>query len=178
MHEFSRRKFIQMGLCVAVTAAVPGLAFADKTDRKLAFYNIHTGESLKVTYRENGQYVSSALQELRHFLRDYRTGDIHTMDTALFEQLYRLQQLMETQGEFHVISGYRSPKTNHMLHEHSNGVANHSLHMEGKAIDICLPGKDLSYLHQAALSMRAGGVGYYPSTGFVHIDTGRVRHWG
>lgn len=178
MQEFSRRQFIKMGLCVAATAALPGIALADTADRKLAFYNVHTGESLNVTYRENGQYISSALHELKHFLRDFRTGDAHAMDAELFDQLYRLQRLVEAPGAFHVISGYRSPRTNHMLHEHSNGVANHSLHMEGRAMDICLPGKELAHLHRAALSMNAGGVGYYPSSGFVHIDTGRVRHWG
>ena len=184
MHRFSRRTFIKIGLCAAASLSAPRLAFANTSIKELAsakelsFYNLHTDERLRLAFYENGRYVPSAMAELNHFLRDYRSGDVYPIDPALFEQLHTLQGLVETPGEFHVISGYRSPKTNKMLHAHSDGVANHSMHLEGRAIDIRLPGKDLGLLHKAALSMNAGGVGFYPGSDFIHLDTGRVRHWG
>jgi uncharacterized protein YcbK (DUF882 family) len=118
------------------------------------------------------------MDALNHFLRDHRTGDAHPIDPTLFDQLYALQHQMEATAPFHVISGYRAPQTNQMLHAHSDGVARRSLHMDGRAIDIRLPGRDLANLHKAALAMQAGGVGYYPSSDFIHLDTGRVRQWG
>jgi uncharacterized protein YcbK (DUF882 family) len=178
MPDFSRRDFIKLALCAGAFAAAPRLAWADQAPRALSFYNLHTGESLKLAYCENGRYVPSAMEALNHLLRDYRTGDIHPIDPSLFDQLYALQRRMETPGTYHVISGYRSPKTNQMLHAHSDGVANHSMHLEGRAMDIRLPGTDLALLHKAALSMNAGGVGYYPDSDFIHLDTGRVRRWG
>ena len=178
MQDVSRRQFLKLGLYVAASLALPLPAMAGTTARKLSFYNIHTDETLRLAYYENGQYVPSAIQALNHFLRDYRTGDVHPIDTALFDQLYTLQRRIETPGAYHVISGYRSPKTNQMLHANSEGVAKHSMHMEGRAIDIFLPGKDLVHLHKAALTMHAGGVGYYPNSNFIHLDTGRVRQWG
>lgn len=178
MQDISRRQFIKIGLSAAACMAVPVLGRAAVTTRELSFYNIHNGESISLAYYENGGYVSSSLIALNHFLRDYRTGDIHEIDPRLFDQLHRLQSLVEKPGAYYVISGYRSPKTNQLLHAHSEGVASHSLHMKGCAIDIRLPGKDLAQLHSAALHMQAGGVGYYPASDFIHIDTGRVRHWG
>lgn len=178
MQKISRRQFVKVGLCAVACATVPVLAHASSPVKTLSFYNIHTDESISLDYYENGKYMASSLQAFNHFLRDYRTGDIHEIDPRLFDQLHALQKLVEKPGAYHVISGYRSPKTNQMLHANSEGVASHSLHLEGRAIDIRLPGKDLSLLHKAALSMHAGGVGYYPASEFVHIDTGRVRHWG
>jgi len=178
MPHFSRRQFLKIGICAAVSLGIPQLASASIPVKSLSFYHLHTGEKLKVAYAEYGQYIPSAMQELNHFLRDWRTGDTHHIDPKLLDQLYTLQQRMETHTPFDVICGYRSPKTNQMLHEQTEGVATHSLHLEGRAIDVRLPGKDLSRLHRAALSMQAGGVGYYPSSDFIHIDTGRLRHWG
>jgi uncharacterized protein YcbK (DUF882 family) len=179
MKDFSRREFVKLGLCAGTALVLPSrLALASVPAKELAFYNLHTEEKLRIAFYENGRYVPSALAELNHLLRDYRTGDVHPIDPALFDQLHRLQGLVETPGAFHVISGFRSPQTNQALHDHSNGVAKNSLHLQGQAIDIRLPGKDLAYLHNAALSMQTGGVGYYPSSNFVHLDTGRVRHWG
>lgn len=178
MQDFSRRQILQIGLCIAASAMVPRLAWANAPAKKLSFYNLHTSEALNLTYSENGQYIPSPLQALNHFLRDYRTGDIHPIDPLLFDQLHHLQRTVETPGAFHVISGYRSPQTNQKLHARSEGVAKHSLHLEGRAIDICLPGKELNLLHNAALQMHAGGVGYYPKSNFIHLDTGRIRQWG
>lgn len=158
--------------------AVPRFAWAAAPARKLSLYHLHTGETLRLTYAEHGKIIPAAMHELNHFLRDWRTGNAHPIDPALLDQLYALQQKVETPGAYHVICGYRSPKTNDMLHAKSDGVASHSLHLEGRAIDISLPGKDLAHLRKAALSLRAGGVGYYPGSGFIHLDTGRVRSWG
>ena len=169
------------GLAAGAAALVPVFAHATAAlsplGRELAFYNIHTSETTRVLYFDNGKYVPDALESLNHFLRDWRTGDIHTIDPALFDQLHDLQALTEGQGAFTVICGYRSPKTNEALHERSSGVATHSQHLLGKAMDLNLPGKDLSHLHAAALSLKAGGVGYYPNSDFIHMDTGPVRQW-
>jgi uncharacterized protein YcbK (DUF882 family) len=117
------------------------------------------------------------VEEINFILRDHRTGDIHSMDEQLVDLLYVLQSQTGSQGAFHIISGYRSPATNSMLNKRSSGVAKRSYHMQGKAIDVCLPGCDLKNLHAAALSLKAGGVGYYPGSGFIHVDVGPVRRW-
>lgn len=180
MEKISRRQILKFGLCAAVAIAVPAPVFAraDFPVKKLAFYNIHTGEKLRVVFRENGEYIPEALTEINHLLRDFRTSDIHKIDPKLLDQLHTLQQLVESEDPFHVISGYRSPETNNSLAAKSKGVAKHSFHMQGRAIDICLPGKDLSTLRKAAMSIKNGGVGFYPARGFIHVDTGPVRHWG
>ncbi|MCO6412518.1 MAG: DUF882 domain-containing protein [Thiogranum sp.] len=146
-------------------------------ERILTLKNLHTGESLHATYWAEGQYLKDELRAVNKVLRDHRSGDVHAMDTQLLDQLYLLQQSVGVGGAFHVISGYRSPASNARLRNNSNGVAKKSLHMLGKAIDIRLPGCKLDKLHKAALAMQAGGVGYYPESGFIHIDTGRVRRW-
>ena len=150
---------------------------ADVTvDRSLSFYNLHTSEKLKVVYWAGGEYVSESLAQINHLLRDYRNGKTHEIDPRLLDLLCRVHTKLETTESFHLVSGYRSPETNAMLHSHSDGVAQHSLHMDGMATDVIVPGRSLEVLRNAALSMKAGGVGYYPSQ-FVHIDVGRVRRW-
>ncbi len=147
-------------------------------ERKLKLRNLHTGEKMKATYWEDGKYISETMRDVANLLRDHRTGDKHRIDAGLMDILYDLQLRIGSKKEFHVISGYRSPKTNKMLNRRSNGVAKKSLHMRGRAIDIRLPGTELRNLRKAALSMRAGGVGYYPQANFLHVDTGRFRTWG
>tara|TARA_R110002073_G_scaffold16629_1_gene63662 strand:- start:1251 stop:1853 length:603 start_codon:yes stop_codon:yes gene_type:complete len=182
--ENSRRQFLRVGMgACALMALPPALSHAqaeilNMPERKLSFLNLHTGERIQSTYWIEGQYVSEALQAIQNVLRDHRTGDIHAIDPDLLNLLQLLRGQMGTKQEFHVISAYRSPKTNAMLSARSNGVATKSLHMQGMAIDIRLPGHDLTDLQQVALSMEAGGVGYYPRSDFLHIDTGRVRSWG
>ena len=181
MDSHVRRDLIKFGLA-ATAFAVPALgltaARADTGSRRVALYNLHTGESLTTTYWEDGAYVPDALSEVNHVLRDFRTGDAHPIDPRLLDLLDRLSARVETRGPFHVISGYRSPRTNAMLHENSAGVASKSLHMQGMAIDIRLADLDLAELHLAALALKGGGVGYYPSSNFVHVDVGPVRRWG
>lgn len=147
--------------------------------RRLEFVHLHTGERLKVAYFDAGQYVPEALQALNHLLRDFRTDEVAPIDPALFDVLHRLHEATGSRRPFEVISAYRSPKTNDMLRSRSphSGVARTSLHLRGQAIDIRLGDVALPHLREAALSLRAGGVGYYERSNFVHIDTGPVRHW-
>jgi uncharacterized protein YcbK (DUF882 family) len=155
-------------------------AFADIARaevRSLAFDNLHTGERLKLDYWLRGDYVPDALVSINRLLRDFRTGDVHPIEPKLLDLLALMRQRLETTAAFAVISGYRSPKTNEMLHEASSGVASQSLHMQGMAIDIRIPGRPLAVVHKTALEIQAGGVGYYPKSDFVHVDIGRVRRW-
>lgn len=143
----------------------------------IAVNNIHTGEQLSATYWEAGAYVQNALDALNHVLRDHRTGAVHAMEPGLFDLLVRLRIRLDTQEPLMVISGYRSPATNAALHTRSSGVAAHSLHMEGEAMDIRIEGTDLARLRDTALSLQGGGVGFYPQSQFIHVDVGRVRQW-
>lgn len=147
---------------------------------RLRFYHTHTNERLDVTYRRGDQYIPEALDELDHFLRDHRTGDVRHFDPHLFDLLHDLTaSLGDSNGEIDVICGYRTPWSNEFLRTRSphTGVAQHSLHMQAEAIDIRLPGIPTSELRDAALRLHRGGVGYYRSSDFVHVDVGRVRHW-
>lgn len=145
--------------------------------RELSLINTHTGESLLTRYFEAGQYIPQALTKLQHLLRDHRSGDAHAIDPQLFDVLYHAAARNDREPRFEVISGYRSPNSNAQLRSRSHGVAEHSLHMEGKAIDVRLAGVTCAKLRDVALSMGCGGVGYYARSNFVHLDTGRVRAW-
>jgi uncharacterized protein YcbK (DUF882 family) len=147
---------------------------------RLRFYHTHTGERLDVVYRRGDQYIPEALDELDHFLRDHRTGDVRHFDPHLFDLLHDLTAALgDSGGEIDVICGYRTPRSNEFLRTRNphTGVAQHSLHMQAEAIDIRLPGIAISELRDAALRLHRGGVGYYRSLDFVHVDVGRVRHW-
>lgn len=161
-----------------VTATdIPGKSLPEY---RIRLYHTHTQERLDVIYRQGDSYIPAALAELDHFLRDHRTGDVHHYDPRLFDVLHELTASLGDSGaEINVICGYRSPWSNEFLRTRSphTGVARHSLHMQAEAIDIRLPGIATSAVRQAALRMHAGGVGYYPTSNFVHVDVGRVRHW-
>jgi uncharacterized protein YcbK (DUF882 family) len=144
--------------------------------RSLSFYHTHTGERLSAVYFDDGAYVPDALAALNRLLRDFRSGDVAEIDPPLFDTLHALA-LACGPGTFEIISGYRSPATNALLHARSDGVATRSLHMEGRAIDVRLAGRDTRRLRDAALALARGGVGYYAKSDFVHVDTGRVRAW-
>ncbi len=167
------------GACALSLLSGRSFASGDGLDRpkKLSFHNLHTGENLRTAFWEKGYFIPEALTRINRVLRDHRTNEISAIDPALLNLLYALQSRIGTNETFHVISGYRSPASNAKLRALSGGVANHSLHMTGRAIDIALPGHRLADLRRAALSLRAGGVGYYPASGFVHVDTGKVRQW-
>ncbi len=183
----SRRRLLRAAAGLAPLVAWPGLLRAlplrgdqpgDAADpRRLAFYHTHTGETLDVVYRERGAYLPDALAEIHHLCRDFRTGDVHPIDPGLLDLLHDVRQATGHTGRFEIISAYRSPVTNRMLASRSNGVADHSLHLQGQAMDVRLPGVATADLRRVALRRAGGGVGYYPESDFVHIDTGRVRTW-
>ncbi len=177
----SRRSFVRacaFGAPAAALATLPSLArAAAPAPRALRFDHLHTGERLNVEYFNAGDYVPDALAAVDHLLRDFRTEDVGHIDPTLLDLLYRLTLSTRTAKPFQIISGYRSPATNAMLHARSSGVATRSLHMTGQAIDIRLADVPLGALRQASLSLRGGGVGLYPKSNFVHVDTGRVRAW-
>ncbi len=152
-------------------------AAAAPLSRELRFSHLHTGETLTAEYLQGGRYVPDALAAVKHLLRDFRTGEAHEIDPALLDVLFDVRHRVATRRSFEVISGFRSPRTNAALRAKSEGVAAHSLHMSGRAIDIRLGDVPLAALRRAALALGAGGVGYYPASNFVHLDTGRVRAW-
>ena len=167
-----------LGVQAAVALGGPGRAFAPALDeRSLEFVNTHTGETLKAAYFTAGSYCEQALQGFDHLLRDHRSGDATRMDRGLFDLLHDVATLAGRDARFEVISGYRSPATNAMLNSRSSGVARRSLHMDGRAIDVRLAGYRTDRLRDLALSLKAGGVGYYRKSDFIHLDTGRFRTW-
>ena len=172
------RRFAQVAaIGSAGPVALPALASLPDA-RSLAFDHTHTRERLRVVYAVGDRYLPDALSVLNRFLRDHYTGDVGAIDPQLFDLLHRVRTRLGSSEPFQVISGYRCPDTNASLRAtRGGGVARRSLHMDGKAIDVRLPGVPLDDLRDVALSLRAGGVGYYPRGQFVHVDTGRVRSW-
>jgi uncharacterized protein YcbK (DUF882 family) len=178
----NRRQFIKLGMVVAATGLSSFPAHATLRDiaareRSLAFYNTHTGESMRTIYWADGGYIPQALTEIDYALRDHRNNEIKNISPALLDLLYDISGVIGSRQPFHIISGYRSPATNAKLAESSGGVAKHSMHLDGKAIDIRVPGHDLIHVRRAASMLHGGGVGYYPGSNFVHVDVGRVRQW-
>lgn len=183
-----RRRFLRQ-IAGAASTLLPGLATAPAhaaamlpgaSLRELAMDHTHTGERIEQVYARGSQYVPEALGSLNHFLRDHYSGEVGHIDPRLYDLLHRVQMLLGATdgGRYEVISGYRSPATNrHLKKTRGGGVATRSLHMQGQAIDVRLPGVPLADLRDAALALAEGGVGYYPREQFVHLDVGRVRHW-
>jgi uncharacterized protein YcbK (DUF882 family) len=163
-------------LTSAPAAAMPPVLPATEI-RRAFVHNLHTGETLNAVYWESGRYVPGALAEAMRVMRDWRNGQEHVMDPRLFDLLHAVQSRLEVNRPMQLISGYRSPATNAMLHAESGEVAAHSQHLIGKASDIRIEGVELATLHRAALSLKAGGVGFYPQSDFVHVDVGPVRQW-
>jgi uncharacterized protein YcbK (DUF882 family) len=156
---------------------MPPLRTYESMERRLELYNTHTGESLKTVYWAVGKYLPSSLREVNWLLRDHRSDEAIAIDPDLLDLLYNLSVTLEVRPSFQVISAYRSPATNAMLRMFSSAVAEHSQHIKGKAVDIRLPGTNLAVARRAALSLQGGGVGYYPWSNFMHLDTGPVRSW-
>ena len=181
--ELTRRQLIKTGAAAIVgAAAAPSSLLATRgvsagQPRSLGLYALHTGERLKTTYWADGEYLLPALEEINYLLRDHRANEVKSIDVDLLDLLERLHGQLETSEPYHVISGYRTAATNAALNAQSEGVARHSLHVQGMAADIRVPGRALPMLHRAATSLRGGGVGYYPRSDFVHVDVGRVRYW-
>ena len=180
--NFARRELLLGAGVMAAGVCAPALLRAETLSasgaiRRAALHNLHTGDTFNEVFYANGAYVPDALAEAMRVLRDWRNGEEHAMDPRLFDALHAIDTRLGSNQPFQVISGYRSPHTNSMLHARSNGVAEHSQHMLGKAIDIRVEGVELRNLHKAALDVSAGGVGYYPVSDFVHVDVARVRQW-
>lgn len=169
---FALLPIVASSFAFAQTAPSPAQPF------RLRFFHTHTGGRLDVVYRLGDTYIPEALSRVDHFLRDHRTCDVHHYDPRLLDLLSDLTVAIGRQfAEINVICGYRTPWSNEFLRNHSFGVAQNSLHMQAEAIDIRLPGVKTSALRDAALALHRGGVGYYASSDFIHVDVGRVRRW-
>jgi uncharacterized protein YcbK (DUF882 family) len=181
-HGISRRRLLRPGLLAAVVPCIsrPALALehpAQQRERSLDFYNVHTGESLTTVYWIKGTYVPGALWDINYILRDHYSDQVKPIDPQLLDLLYMLNRLVGLRDAFHIVSAYRSPATNAMLRLSHAGVAEHSIHVEGKAVDVRFFARDLVPVHHLATALQWGGVGYYPRASFVHLDTGPVRSW-
>ena len=177
-----RRTFLKVGASAILTTVFthPVLAAANPKNHEhhiLSFYNIHTGETLKTCYRSNGKLIHRAVNRISYIMRDHRTGEIKPVDPNLLDLLHRIVMEEKPSSPLSIISGYRSPSTNAALRKVTAGVAPKSLHMEGRAIDIRIPGYETRALRQIAINLHGGGVGYYPESNFIHLDTGPVKVW-
>lgn len=178
-NRMNRRGFLNT--CVGLSAGlILPEAFAKSShehERVLSLFNTHTGEKVTATYWAEGQYIHDEVKAIEWLLRDHRVGKAHTMDMRVLNILHAIQSRVNNARPYHIISGYRSPETNEMLRRRSSGVDKNSYHILGRAIDIRLPRFDTSNLRKVAVSLQAGGVGYYPRSNFVHVDTGKIRTW-
>lgn len=146
-------------------------------EREISLRHRHTDETLTAVYYANGRYIPGALQDVNWLLRDFRCDEVKEIDPRLLDLLYAVRQRLEVNEPFEVYSGYRSPATNAMLAREGWGVARNSLHMQGMAIDINLPGWEARHIGNCALSLQRGGVGFYARSNFVHLDVGEIRSW-
>jgi uncharacterized protein YcbK (DUF882 family) len=159
---------------VALVTPVPAVSFAP---RSVSLYNTHTGEWLRTVYWADGHYIREAVRDINWVLRDHHSDEVRPMNAGVLDLLEMLRGRLDSRDPFLVMSGYRSPTTNARMHAHSSGVASKSFHIKGMAIDLRCEGRTLSQVRRAAMSLRVGGVGYYPNSDFVHVDCGPVRHW-
>jgi uncharacterized protein YcbK (DUF882 family) len=174
-----RRTFVRLALLAALASRSSRGEGDDGSERRLALYNTHTSESVDVVYWADGHFLEGGRRAIDNVLRDHRTGEVARIDHDLLDLLFALRRSLATTAPFHVISGYRSQASNEYLRGlgPNTGVAKKSLHIKAKAADIRVPGQDLGRVHEAAMDLRLGGVGYYPDSDFVHVDVGPVRHW-
>jgi uncharacterized protein YcbK (DUF882 family) len=177
-----RRTFLRAGALSLAALALPWLTRAGDprlaVARRLRMLHVHTGERIDVTYFEGGALVPAALAEVDRFLRDFRTGDVHAIDPGVLDVVWRVAgDVGRPRETLEIVCGYRSPRTNALLRARGRAVASRSLHLEGRAIDLRVPGVPVARVRDAALALRRGGVGFYPESVFVHVDTGRVRRW-
>lgn len=183
-YKSSRRQFLLHSTVAIISSSISPLASASYTDvlirskeKHLSFKHLHTNEVLQCCYRKDDQYNFQAIAEINHILRDHRTNEVFAIDHQLLEMLHRLHTMTNSSMPFEIISGFRSLATNEKLRKSSTGVAKRSYHMQGKAIDVRLADVDLTTLRDTAISLQAGGVGYYRKSGFLHLDTGKPRNW-
>jgi uncharacterized protein YcbK (DUF882 family) len=163
---------------ISVFSQAGGSPVQPEAEYRLKLYHTHTNERIDIVYRIGDTYIPSAVDRLDHFLRDHRTGDAIQLDRRVFDLLHDLTAAAgRPDGEIDIVCGYRTPWSNDFLRRTTQGVASHSLHMQGEAIDIRMPGVATSQLRDVALNLHRGGVGYYPESRFVHVDVGRIRRW-
>jgi len=172
-----RRAFLGAALASGMMGFTNSTFAKSNPERALSLYNQHTGESLYSVFWYEGEYQEDSLKEINYLFRDYRSNLIHPIDTSLLDLLYQITQASGSYKPIDIISGYRSPKTNQKLRKRSRHVAKNSYHIKGKAVDIKIANRSSKQVYKAAKALKAGGVGYYPRSGFVHVDTGPVRHW-
>jgi len=173
----TRRRVLGAAVAAASVAFIrpaPAVSFAP---RSVSLYNINTGEWVRTVYWADGHYIREAVRDINWVLRDHRSDEVRPMNAGMLDLLGMLRRRLESDAPFLVISGYRSPTTNRRMYLRGSGVASNSYHIEGMAIDLRAEGRDLSQVRGAAMSLRSGGVGYYPRSGFVHVDRGPVRSW-
>ncbi|MCG8356547.1 MAG: DUF882 domain-containing protein [Kiloniellales bacterium] len=178
MHRLSRRRLLTSGAFAAcATLAAPAIARLRDHEKRLEILNLHTGESLSAVIWAEGAAIPEELERVNRVMRDHRTGEVTAIDPALLLDLHGLRDKVGSGKPYHLISGYRSAQTNARLLASTDGVAENSFHVRGQAADVRLPGTDLLRLRRAARSMKSGGVGYYPLSDFLHLDTGPLRFW-
>ena len=178
--DMGRRRFLKIGAIAAVAGLLPfpvAQAHCFSSTRSLSLYSPNTRDSFKGVYYADGKYLKDALDEITHVMRDHRTGEMHWIDPDLLDVLFAISQKARNKSPLNIISGYRCPATNAWLRKRSKNVARKSLHLRGQAADIRVPGVRTSALKKVAVSIKGGGVGYYPRSRFVHVDTGPIRYW-
>lgn len=180
--KMDRRQLLRAGLGLAAAATIMAPEVSEAAlrapPRQLSLINLHTGERISAEYWAKGRYLRDGMRVINRVLRDHRTGDVHPIDPKLLDLVHALGRRIGNRGPIQIVSAYRSPESNAMLREaDGSGVAQNSFHMQGKAIDLRVPGLAIRNLRRAALSLRAGGVGYYPESNFVHVDVGPLRQW-
>ncbi|MFP4314097.1 MAG: YcbK family protein [Alphaproteobacteria bacterium] len=183
LNTINRRDVLKLGLVGVVGSLMPlfpsknAYAISNFASWRISFRNAHTGESFSGVYRVGDKYLPESFERMNYVLRDHRTDEIFPMDPRIIDIVKVLQDRTKDDGPIEVLSGYRSPKTNAKLRNASTGVARNSFHMYGQAMDIRVPGYSTRRLRDVARKMKSGGVGYYPKSNFVHVDTGKVRSW-
>ena len=178
----NRRRFLKIGAQTALCSVFPVSAMASidrllMPERNLFLFNMHTGEKLDVCYYSQGRYQPEALENINYIFRDYRTEEIRPIRKELLNLLYSISKKLDRTTRLHIISGYRSPETNAKLRKKSKSVAKNSLHIQGEAADIRVPDYDTRWLRKVCMKLKAGGVGFYRKSDFVHVDIGPVRYW-
>ena len=180
--KLSRRSFLGLAVSSAIMCLTPNRTWSALGEiqipkRSLSLYNPNTKESVNTVYWQDGSFVAQALDEINHIMRDRLTGQTKPIDADLLDLLFAIGTRLKIQRPLHIISGYRSPKTNALLRKRGKPAAKNSYHLQGKAVDIRVPGYRLSALRKVSTQLRGGGVGYYPRSGFLHVDVGPVRYW-
>lgn len=177
----SRRRFLTRSSMAAVGAlllpSTKSVASMLSTERTLSFHNVHTDEELTIRCCPEKDYDRETRLRFSSLLRDHHADEVREMDPGLIDIFFALSAFTGSSGTFKILSGYRSPETNGWLRRFSHGVAEHSMHIEGKAVDIRMDDVSIREIRQAGMALAMGGVGYYPRSNFVHLDTGRIRHW-